>query len=82
MVDSLTLNEISIIYDLPPRVPDKRAECMRRRAVYYFRCKISADLVAHTGTKEITMPFILRGVRLDVRYARATSPRQRTSVRV
>ena len=26
----------------------------RRGVVYYFRCKLPADLIAHYGTKEIT----------------------------
>ena len=31
----------------------KHTRLMRRGAVYYFRCKIPADLVDHYGKKEI-----------------------------
>ena len=54
----------------------KHPRLQRRGAVYWFRCRIPADLVEHYGKQEILKSLQTRDCREAVRLARALSEEQ------
>ena len=54
----------------------KHTRVMRRGAVYYFRCKIPADLIEHYGKREITESLRTKDAKEALRRVRTRSLEQ------